>query len=79
MFSGDERRVTVSGEVYFNVKKDEKRPFIVESQGQSIRVYGTTFNVKAYPDEEFTFTTLETGSIALRKTEGGGGEVMRRQ
>lgn len=74
-FDDKERRVQVSGEVYFSVKKDTDRPFYVESMGQEIRVYGTTFNVKAYPDEKITYTTLETGSISLRKSSGEGGEL----
>ncbi len=74
-FSDDERRVEVSGEVYLSVKKDVNRPFYVVSAGQEVRVYGTTFNIKAYPDEDFTYTTLETGTISLRKSEEGSGEL----
>lgn len=47
------------------MKPDNSRPFYVESGGQSIRVYGTTFNVRGYPDEDAILTTLETGSIAI--------------
>lgn len=64
-FSSEERRVAVTGEAYFHVRKDASRPFYVESQGQTIRVYGTTFNVRAYHDEKATYTTLESGSISL--------------
>ena len=64
-FAHDSRRVSVTGEAYFEVKPDKTRPFYVESGGQSIRVYGTTFNVRGYPDEEAILTTLETGSIAI--------------
>ena len=71
-FTGNERRVAVTGEAYFHVRKDPDRPFYVESQGQIIRVYGTTFNVRAYPDETATYTTLETGSISLRSANTSG-------
>lgn len=64
-FSSEERRVAVTGEAYFHVRKDASRPFYVESQGQTIRVYGTSFNVRAYHDEKATYTTLESGSISL--------------
>lgn len=71
-FSAGERRVAVTGEAYFHVRKDASRPFYVESQGQTIRVYGTTFNVRAYQDESATYTTLESGSISLSSTDKGG-------
>lgn len=76
VFTGDERRVEISGEAYFEVKKDEERPFYVDSYGQEIRVYGTSFNVKAYGDENITYTTLESGVISIRRSEGKGGEIM---
>lgn len=75
VFADNERRVTVTGEAYFSVKKDPSRPFYVESRGQVVRVYGTTFNIKAYPDEDVTYTTLETGSISLRAEDGNSGEL----
>lgn len=75
MFAENERRVKVSGEVYFQVKRDEKRPFYVETNGQIIRVYGTEFNVKAYADEETVYTTLESGSISLCRLDDIGGEL----
>lgn len=74
-FGPGERRVEVTGEAYFAVHKDEHRPFYVESRGQTIRVYGTTFNVRSYADDNNTYTTLETGSIALRKNGLQSGEI----
>lgn len=74
-FTATERRVHVSGEAYFEVRKDSSRPFYVESDGQEIRVYGTTFNVRSYSDEEASFTTLQTGSIALTTGRGATAEV----
>lgn len=75
-FDDNERRVQVSGEIYFSVYTDSLRPFYVESAGQEIRVYGTTFNVKAYPDEKYMYTTLESGIISLRQLSGEGGELV---
>ena len=74
-FGPSERRVEISGEAYFAVHKDVHRPFYVESQGQIIRVYGTTFNVRSYADDFNTYTTLETGSIAIRKNGLQSGEI----
>lgn len=75
-FSDTERRVEITGEAYFAVRRDESRPFYVESQGQVVRVYGTTFNIRAYADEPATYTTLESGTISLsRAGEATSGEV----
>lgn len=75
-FGADERRVQVSGEAYFSVSKDSERPFYVEADGQLIRVYGTTFNVRNYPDDDAVYTTLESGSIALSLIGNPAGEIM---
>ena len=74
-FGPHERRVEISGEAYFAVRRDASRPFFVVTRDQRIQVYGTTFNVRDYPEDEQSYTTLETGSIALRKLDGNGGEV----
>lgn len=64
-FDGDIRYVTLSGEAYFNVKKDPKRPFIVRTTNGDVKVFGTRFNVCSYPDEQLTEATLEEGKIAV--------------
>ena len=65
-FTGDKREVELEGEAYFEVQHDDKMPFIVKTSKSAIRVYGTSFNVKAYPDDSFQKTTLEEGSIGLQ-------------
>ena len=62
-FIGKERRVVLSGEGFFEIKKDEKHPFIVEVNGAEIEVLGTSFNVSSYEEEEKTEATLVEGSI----------------
>jgi len=64
-FSGTERVVEVSGEAYFVVAKDEKRPFIVKNSGQYIQVLGTAFNVSDYEDESEMKTTLVEGAVQI--------------
>lgn len=64
-FDREERRVKVSGEVFFEVKHDAAWPFRVELEGGSIRVLGTSFNVKAYPEEHRIFTTLVEGKVTF--------------
>lgn len=47
-FGKDTRTVTLRGEAYFDVKRDENRPFIIQANGTEVRVLGTSFNVRAY-------------------------------
>lgn len=62
-FNGKQREVYLSGEAYFEVAKDAKRPFIVHTEKTDVRVLGTEFNVMAYGDEENTEVTLVQGSV----------------
>ena len=65
VFSGGDREVTLSGEGYFEVAKDDDHPFRVNAGGQLIDVLGTEFNVNCYPDEADTRTTLLRGSVRV--------------
>lgn len=60
-FTGPERPVTVSGEAYFEVAENRDMPFVVKvGDSSTLRVLGTRFNVKAYPEDKgFTATLLE--------------------
>lgn len=60
-----ERRVRLSGEAFFEISKDKKHPFIVESRGQEVKVLGTQFNINAYDDEVSIKTTLLEGSVMV--------------
>jgi len=64
-FTGDKRIVKLSGEAYFEVKRDEHKPFVVSVEGMEIKVLGTSFNVAAYKDEETITTTLVSGSVEV--------------
>ncbi len=66
-FKGDYREVTLTGEGYFEVQKDLKHPFIVQTGDINIRVFGTHFNVKNYQDDEVIQTTLIEGSVGIYK------------
>lgn len=59
------RKVSLTGEGYFNISKDPKHPFVVDTpSGMNIRVLGTQFNVRNYADEPFE-ATLDEGKIEL--------------
>jgi transmembrane sensor len=64
-FSEGPRKILLSGEAYFEVKKDERHPFIVSSKGQEVTVLGTHFNVNSYADEENIETTLLEGAVKV--------------
>lgn len=68
-FTGKERKVSVEGEAYFEVKKDAEKPFIVDVSSMQIKVLGTSFNVNAYPTESRVLTTLDEGSVKIRNVE----------
>lgn len=68
-FGKGERRVEVTGEVYFEVVKDAARPFIAAITGKAeVKVLGTHFNVNAYSDEAAVTTTLLEGSVKVSNT-----------
>ena len=64
-FTGAERRVTLSGEAFFDVAHDDKKPFIVETARMDVKVLGTRFNVNAYEDNEVVSATLVNGSVEV--------------
>jgi ferric-dicitrate binding protein FerR (iron transport regulator) len=66
-FVGNQRRVEITGEAYFEVAKDETKKFIVESNGVSTEVLGTHFNVNTYQSEHDVKITLLEGAIKVRK------------
>lgn len=59
------REVTLSGEAFFDVARDKDRCFLIHTDKIAIRVLGTAFNVRAYPQDKITETTLMRGSIEL--------------
>ncbi len=65
-FSLKERIVKITGEVYFDIKKDTDRPFFVQVDAvQRVKVLGTQFNINAYKDEGIITTTLFQGSVEI--------------
>jgi ferric-dicitrate binding protein FerR (iron transport regulator) len=74
VFNEGERKVSVTGEAYFEVAKNEKKPFKVTiNNATEVQVLGTNFNINAYSNEPVIKTTLIAGSIRLynlKKNEG---------
>ncbi|EHQ25937.1 FecR family protein [Mucilaginibacter paludis] len=64
-FTGNERRVEITGEAYFEVAHNAAKPFRVVFNGQTVEVLGTHFNINAYADEPAAKTTLLEGKVKL--------------
>lgn len=70
-FNSKDRNIELTGEGYFDVAKNKALPFIVNTYEIRIRALGTSFNVKAYPDEGSVETTLVTGSLVIEQVKNG--------
>jgi ferric-dicitrate binding protein FerR (iron transport regulator) len=67
-FEGDTRHVELSGEAYFEIKKDGK-PFIIQTPDLTVEVLGTSFNINAYKTNSYINATLVNGSIRIHLPE----------
>lgn len=66
-FNGKTRDVKLTGEAYFKITPNHKKPFIVSTDKIDVKVFGTSFNIMAYSDEQITEVTLERGQIEIFK------------
>ncbi|MEQ6121855.1 FecR domain-containing protein [Reichenbachiella sp. MALMAid0571] len=66
-FKKNLREVHVTGEAFFEVTKDEERPFIVHLGDLSLKVLGTSFNIRSYPDENKLKVSLATGKVEVSR------------
>ncbi|MGQ7870973.1 FecR domain-containing protein [Sunxiuqinia sp. sy24] len=64
-FSGKNRQVKLTGEAYFEVSHNPQKPFLVSTKQLQVKVLGTSFNVRAYSDENKVETVLEEGSVEM--------------
>jgi transmembrane sensor len=64
-FNKRERVVVLEGEAFFDIVKDADRPFMVKTEQFAVRVLGTTFDVRAYPQEDTAVAALVQGSIEV--------------
>jgi ferric-dicitrate binding protein FerR (iron transport regulator) len=70
-FASSQREVFLEGEAFFEVAKNEKMPFILKNKSATVKVTGTSFNIRAYPDEQLYEATLNSGTIELEIPETG--------
>ncbi|PWV48253.1 FecR family protein [Chitinophaga sp. S165] len=64
-FPEESREVYLTGEAFFDVHSDAQKPFIIHTNKMDIKVLGTAFNVKSYPNETSTEATLLKGAIEV--------------
>jgi hypothetical protein len=69
-FAKNNREVYIEGEAIFEVTHNDLEPFIVNTRDFGIQVLGTVFNVSSYPDDKYSSTVLERGSVKLRYKGG---------
>lgn len=65
VFIGNQRKVELTGEAYFEVAKNKNKPFHVKIQNQDVEVIGTHFNINGYPDDQTIKTTLLEGRVMV--------------
>lgn len=69
-FSHSPREISLEGEAFFDVAHDARRPFVIHTSLMDIKVLGTAFNIKAYPADASTETSLLTGSVEVLVKDG---------
>lgn len=77
-FNEHTREITLEGEAFFDVAHNPSKPFIIHTSSMDVKVLGTTFNVKAYPSDKITETSLLKGSveITLNSTKSKGKKII---
>ena len=68
-FKGDTRLVSLSGEGFFEVSKNARKPFIVKLNDIEIKVLGTSFDAMSYPEDAFDRVILKSGHVAVSNAD----------
>ena len=68
-YNEEDREVSLIGEACFDVKTNAEKPFIVKVGDLSVKALGTTFNIKAYPEDQVITTTLVKGKVVIEGTD----------
>jgi len=73
-FAQHQRKVVLlDGEAYFDIKRDESKPFFVEASGTTTRVLGTAFNIRSYHFLKSILVTVTRGKVEVQKADGDSG------
>lgn len=74
-FGVDDRKLSLAGEGYFEVARNEGMPFVVETKELTLKVLGTVFTFRNYSDDQEAMVSLIEGKVALSNTLKGGAEL----
>jgi transmembrane sensor len=75
-FKGDARMVSMDGEAFFEVTKDAKHPFVINSGDVVTKVIGTSFRIRAYQNSRSTEVSVVTGKVSVSLPQKDNSEVM---
>jgi transmembrane sensor len=75
-FTDQKREVEILGEAYFDIERDEARPFNIRVKDYSIKVLGTSFNIQAYEDEQDFSVTVESGTVKVISNSDGFEDII---
>ncbi|MES2690238.1 MAG: FecR domain-containing protein [Bacteroidota bacterium] len=75
---GSERKITLQGLAFFDVKRDEKHAFIISTPKGSVEVLGTSFEVSAYNTDTFERVTVSTGKVKFENKITGKNILLTR-
>ena len=78
-FGDQSRDIQLTGEAFFEVERDETRPFKIFSGNLEVEVLGTSFNVNAYPDQQAASVTVRTGKVSVSNSAKTLGTVLVKQ
>jgi transmembrane sensor len=65
------RHIKLDGEAWFEVNRDEKHPFEISAGNSTVKVLGTSFNMSAYPAENYVEVVLQKGKMEFQDNKGG--------
>jgi ferric-dicitrate binding protein FerR (iron transport regulator) len=66
LFSGKKREISVEGEIFIEVVKQDNTPFVIHTPHSQIAVYGTSFNISSYADDKSESVVLVNGSVEVK-------------
>jgi len=72
----DERRIRLKGEAYFEVHRDTLHPFVIDAGSATVTVLGTSFNVKAYDDEQEVEVTVTSGLVSMASVKDESHQII---
>ncbi len=74
-FKKDIREVTIVGEAFFEVEPNPEKPFIIDAGNAQVKVLGTSFNVRAYPENEMVEVIVESGKVQVSREKESSGST----